>query len=382
MLENFYKESNNVSDTWNNVEISLLTYSKDDPLYSWFGHAGIMVDFGDGNQVIYDYGRFAFSKGFYINFVKGLLWYSCGGYYAYYGLNEAEQSGRTVSKVVLDLNNSQKQAVANFLNTNSSAPYNRYLYNHYYDNCATRLRDIINYATNGDFEAWAKSIPGYTFREQTSRILHHSMIVEWALDLLQGSNIDKEATLWDEMFLPENLEKGLLKYGKLTKSTEYITDFRGTDTRPINYEEPQYYISQSFIAGSALALLLLILRLFTKKGYVIETSIVNFVLSIVGCLMFYMDFLSNHTYSWNNENLLFISPIFILLFVFGIKPKKHKNILLAIYTALTLIVASMIAIKAIAPQILVQANMPQLVAVLPYYLANYVICLIEVYDER
>lgn len=379
MLEKFYKEGK-ASSSWDNIKISLITMSKDDPLYSWFGHTGLLVERSESYSIFYDYGRFAFSKDFYINFVKGQLWYGCGGYYSYYEFEEAIEHRRTISKVELDLTASQKKAIAEFLDINSEEPYDRYLYHHYNDNCATRIRDIINYATGGDFERWAKTQKGYSFRDQTSRILHNNMPIEWVLDLLQGPSIDGEATLWEEMFLPENLEKAVLEYGKITKEHTYIADFRDTETRPQNYEVPQSYVIQSLIAGCAIALIVLLSAKYCRPAYVIETSIINALLAIIGSLLFYMMFFSGHSFSWNNENILMFNPLLWIPFIFGFRFKnlKNKKIQLASYGAFTLVTVAVIAIKVFAPQLLEQANYPQLVAVLPYYLANFIVCLFEV----
>lgn len=381
MLDAFYKEEEAVSSYWDKVKVSLITISKGDPLYSWFGHTGMLVEYPSGTGALYDYGRFAFSTDFYINFVKGQLWFGCGGFYANEQFEVFKSENRSISKIELSLTSSQKKAICDFLNTNSNDPYNRYLYHHYKDNCATRIRDIINYATGGDFEEWAKQQSGYTFREQTSRVLHNKMLIEWVLDLLQGPSIDGDATLWDEMFLPENLEKAILEYGKVTKEHTYIYDSRETDTRETNYVEAQSYVFQSLFVGLGLGLLAILLGMVWKPGYITETSIVNFILALLGSIMFYMMFFSDHSFSWNNENILFINPLLLVPFVCGFKPKKNARILTISYGTLSAITAIVLAIKMFAPQTLEQANLPQLVAVLPYYFANFIVCLKEVYSN-
>lgn len=382
MLEKFYKEEEEVSSYWDDMEISLLTISQGNPLYSWFGHAGILVEDRSGYQILYDYGRFAFSADFYLNFIKGQLWYGCAGYWFEYELEECRESQRSIHKIVLDLTPQQKKAIAEFLEINSNEPYDRYLYHHYKDNCSTRLRDIINFATGGDFEKWAKAQSGYTFREQTSRILHRNIPVEWVLDLLQGPSIDEDATLWDEMFLPEILDKAVLEYGKIDLDHYYVEDFRETDKRPAASAEPQLYVTQSMITGAILALLALIFAWLWPKAYVVETSIVNAFLALVGTILFYMMFFSGHSFSWNNENILFINPLLFVPFIFGFKYRKHKKLLSIWYGSLTAIVTLIITVKMFNPILLNQANYPQLVAVLPYYMANFAICLKRSYEKR
>lgn len=373
MLREHYSEDDEVSDFWDSVQISLLTFSKEDELYSWFGHTGLMVEIPNIEPVLYDYGRFAFSKDFYLNFAKGQLWYGCAGTYARYDLNDARANGRTVSQVVLNLTASQKKAVYEFLETNSTEPFNKYLYHHYNDNCSTRIRDIINEVTGGDFENWAKEQQGYTFRQQTSRILHHNVPLEWLLDLLQGPSIDTPATLWEEMFLPENLEKALLSYGKLTKETGFLTDFRDTDTRPVNYELPQSYLVFAIITGLFLGFVTFILGKNYKTAYIIETSIINFVLAVTGTLLFYMMFFSGHSFSWNNENIVYVNFMLFIPFAFTFRVCRNAKKLQITYFVASLVMCILIIAKLLMPSLMHQANWPQILTILPYYVANFAV---------
>ena len=61
---------------YENTHIYLVTASPADPVYVYFGHAGIAVDAPDRDEIMFDYGSFRFSDGFYINFILGRLYYS------------------------------------------------------------------------------------------------------------------------------------------------------------------------------------------------------------------------------------------------------------------------------------------------------------------
>ena len=66
------------------------------------------------------------------------------------------EGGRSVEEYTLDLTPEAKFQILEFLKHNALEENNTYLYHFYKDNCATRLRDIIDAATGGDFQKWAK----------------------------------------------------------------------------------------------------------------------------------------------------------------------------------------------------------------------------------
>lgn len=375
MLDAFYSEDSiNTQDFtksfWDDVKISLLTVSKDDVLYSWFGHTAILVE-APGTSIVYDYGRFSFGEDFYLNFAMGRLWYKCSATWAQYELQQFLQSKRTVSKVELDLTSAQKCAVYTFLDTNASEQYNTYLYHNYNDNCATRIRDLLSKITDGDFENWAKKQEGVSFRAQISRILRHSPFIMWVLDYLQGPSIDMPATLWEEMFLPENLEKALVKYGKLGSEITFLTDFRDTDTRPLNFEKPQSIILISAVFGILCGAIVYLSKRRCRPLYYGFTATVDLILGLMSCLLIFMMCFTMHDYCWNNENLVFINPLLIIAALTGISKKEEKRMTAQkIYTFLTLLTLMYIALSVLFPSIIIQKNWEQIAFILPFYIGN------------
>ncbi|MCF0238194.1 MAG: DUF4105 domain-containing protein, partial [Sphaerochaetaceae bacterium] len=216
MLNSYYNEDTMVSGSdeyWDSYVIKLVTIGRGKPLFSWFGHSGIEIDYPTGESVFFDYGTFSFSQDHFIrNFILGRLWFSCSGTYTEYEMNSLKKEGREVSYIVLPLGPKEKYALINFLFKNYEEEHRVYLYHHYEDNCATRLRDIINYTTKGDFESWAKAINGHTYRSLSGEKMSNSPFVLWVLDFIQSGNIDNDNSLWEDCFLPENLNDILIAY--------------------------------------------------------------------------------------------------------------------------------------------------------------------------
>lgn len=125
-------------------EVSIVTADAGSELFEAFGHAAIRIkDPVLQLDVIYNYGMFDFNApNFYTNFVKGKLNYQLGRQRFNQFINSYNYQKRNVQQQVLNLSQQEKQAFFLYLE-NNAAPKNRdYWYDPYYNNCATKLRDI------------------------------------------------------------------------------------------------------------------------------------------------------------------------------------------------------------------------------------------------
>ena len=379
MLEAYYDEtlSSTDQDFWESCQISLITIGEGAPLYSWFGHSALLVEAPGYPAYVYDYGTFSFdADGFYKNFALGRLWFCCNVSYATYELSYLEETSRAYSQVKLNLNAGQKKAIINFLNVNASEEHRTYLYNHYTDNCATRLRDIINYATGGDFETWAKSIDGRTFRQLASAALSKNRPIQWVLEFLQSGQIDGSTTLWDEMFLPAILEEAVIQYGSSTGLIQ-PDSYDSSTLVSASGVQPKSNMLFSVLTGLVLGLICALLLWRAKvKGrfglYKAYTFTLNLFFGLLGTLLAFMMFFTNHNVTWYNENLLFVNPVLIAMAIMTLKVKKPKirKALVIIYRILLAIMAILIVLKLILPSIFLQDNWTVFVMLAPYYIVN------------
>ncbi|NLA99219.1 MAG: DUF4105 domain-containing protein, partial [Spirochaetales bacterium] len=94
------------------------------------------------------------------NFARGRMYYYVVASEATWRIQEAIDEERDVRLVELNLTDEAKFALITFLQKHIKTEYSTYLYHFYYDNCATRIRDIIDFATEGAFRAWAENEPG------------------------------------------------------------------------------------------------------------------------------------------------------------------------------------------------------------------------------
>ena len=369
MLDRFFDLSDDGNlPAWNAYKISLLTISKGSPLYSWFGHSALVVETPDHRRIAFDYGTFSFASDRFIsNFVMGRLWFVCLSSSIDYRLEEFEEEGRGVSVVELPLTVAQKKAVINFLNENTDREHREYLYHHYKDNCATRLRDIIDRATKGNFKRWAQSQSGLTFRQQASRGLSTNRFVQWALEFLQSSVIDKQATLWDEMFLPEVLEKAVMEYFHV--GNEVLLEGSAKSTVP---DKPQSNILFSVILGLVLSGAYIALWFFNlERAGGIYRCVVCTIFGILGSILMFMMLFTNHDVTWYNENILIVNPFLLVIAVLSLfRNERVMRFTRTCFNVLFGQVLILIVLKLLLPGMFFQQNWPVILTMGLFYLPN------------
>lgn len=316
-VENNYnqKEENDYIDT----NLSFYSISPSTPIYSWFGHSAIGVE-NEYESSLYDYGTFAFTSDFYLNFSLGRLYFQLLSNNLNFVEEHFNSKNRDFRKYDLNLNDKDKRDLVAFLHYNAKSENKVYLYHHYFDNCSTRDRDIFNQITKGDFKLWAKSKQtNNSYRDYINRYLKRNLLVLWTLNALQGKLIDQKLSLYEASFLPYELEKTFLEYNK-----EKNLDIMKGDFKPIKDLDENYNTLIPFSLFSLLlALLTLILgslsRLkdnsFFRIFFRIIFSLIFFVLflflGIVGTTLAFMMIFSNHDVTYFNTNILFLNPLLL-----------------------------------------------------------------------
>ena len=136
---------NNLSVPIDDIQISILTCSPGEEIYTLFGHTAIRVQIPSRYiDDVYNYGLFNFnSHNFALRFALGETDYQLGSEPFESFLYEYQYFKRDVWEQPLNLTHSQKLKVIEALNTNILPENATYRYNFFYDNCATRPLQII-----------------------------------------------------------------------------------------------------------------------------------------------------------------------------------------------------------------------------------------------
>ncbi len=366
-LFSFSSFSENERDFLENTHFFLQTTEAGDEVYSWFGHSGLSVENEKyGISKTFDWGVFAFSPTFYLDFTFGRLYYSLMVTPSSYSLSKAEWENRELRRVELDIPLSAKKDVINFLNYNSLTENSTYLYHHYEDNCATRIRDIYDASTHGDFRTWAEGIDtGKSYRDYTTDIMYRNFAVNWTLNFLQGPSTDKKLTLWEACFLPDVLEAAIKEYASLESTVMHESTREKSATKG-------NLIAESLLAGLIAAAFLIYTYKCHRRIWALLMSLILLFLTVLSAVLLFMMCFSNHDVTYFNENIIICNPLLIIALgsslrcLFGKKGREAALCLSLMKVFFFLCIALLVA-KGLFMGALFQDNLAQILLLLPVY---------------
>ncbi len=356
------------------AQISVLTVSPGDELYSKFGHSAIRVkDLQNNIDWVFNYGTFDFhTPHFYIKFIRGRLNYmlSVQSFRSFMYIYNKEE--RWVDEQVLNLTKQQKQRIFNFLMWNARRENRYYLYDFLFDNCATRVRDVV-FDQMRDSIVFQNKQLNLTFRQAFNAYMKGNPWILFGENLLVGSVADKPMTAWEAMYLPDYLEQyfdsvRVVRNGNtipIVKIKKRILDY--------HREIPRTPIYNPLVIFSLLALLVLFvsykdLRTGRRRRGLDFTLF--FILGLAGVVIAFLWFFSDHNAAKQNWNILWTMPLnFIYAFFLWKKSipswlKTFTKGLFAYYILVSVILAAGWLGLRIIPQQFDLAILPLLVMVL------------------
>lgn len=357
--------------------ISLLTVGSGDPLYAWFGHSALIIGQPSGGKVMYDYGVFdPDQKNFYLNFARGRMYYSVWESGAAWRIEEALEEQRDVKLIELNLTPEAKFATIRFLQNNAKEENSTYLYHFYYDNCATRIRDILNVATDGEFRRWAEAQKTTsTYRQITQRYLSHSPIVFWVLDFLQGKTIDKPLNRYEEMFLPESLYEAVMDFSpSLVANKEILLDTSDSNVRFKAHTKDVNHDWAYALVSILLALLLYVLGKRYRRVTSLVYALFLLALGVIGSILLFMMSFSDMDMTWFNENIVLVNPLLFIgmcsAFAAAFSKKRVGLLAKRAYQGMFVMGIALVVAKGLLPSLLVQDNLKVILFLLPLSLSG------------
>lgn len=364
----------NQADWVDRTSVSLLTVGPGDPLYAWFGHSALIVKQPSGTQIMYDWGIFDYEQEhFYLNFARGRMYYYVVASEATWRIQEAIDEERDVRLVELNLTDEAKFALITFLQKHIKTEYSTYLYHFYYDNCATRIRDIIDFATEGAFRAWAENEPGQgSYRQLTARNMIHSPALFWVLDTLQSRIIDTRLDRYEELFLPEKLHQAVVDFTypdgtRLVDEVQVLQDRRDSGIRFTVSDDLVNYDLAYALFGIASTLLLLLLGSRLPSLRRIVSGLLFLALGLLGSLLLFMMLFSDMDMTYFNENILFLNPL-LFTSAYALLIQKKQGSRLAAYCSAIMLV--LLVLKFLVPAFAQQDNIRTIAVLLPLYLSG------------
>lgn len=325
------------------TEISLLTCDPGEELYSVFGHSAIRVsDPLRGIDKVYNYGTFDFrTPGFYVKFARGKLNYmlSLSSFSRF--KEEYIEENRSIYEQQLDLTYEQQQHFFDFLEWNSKPENKYYMYDFFFDNCATRIRDIVTVEYNSKL-VFKEIENRKTFRTLINECLVNSRLASLGINIVLGVRTDKVATSSEYMFLPFNLMNAfdsaqIVSNGEryaLVKKKNTIFKAKVIDqSKPVNISAIVFWSIFLIVAAFT------ILSFKTQKLYIAIDRLIYGVTGLLGILILLLWIATDHQLTVNNFNILWAFPLnFFLVFIpFGMTWLKKYFLVFGIIQLLFLV---------------------------------------------
>lgn len=297
------------------LQISVLTCAAGEDIYSLWGHTAIrVIDSSNHTDIVFNYGTFDFSEpNFIAKFIKGNLLYfvSANNYNDFVAEYQFEQ--RTVLEQVLKLSSTEKIKWYTALKINMIDSNRFYLYNFITDNCTTRVKDGL--FKNAAFQPVGIHVP--TFRSEVVKAPYEHGLpwIGLGIDLLLGAFSDQKPSDFQAAFLPflfhqqiANTRKLVTANNLLVKPTQVEIDKKDTANN-----------SSLFVLIIVLLLYLFFSKwnsLVTQKLAQVLDVMLLLVFSMGGLLVMYMSLISNHTACYENYNLMWLHPLYLIALIF------------------------------------------------------------------
>lgn len=330
-------------DIYSNLEISLLTCSPGDELYSAFGHTAIRV-----NDMVFNYGMFNFNtKGFYIKFVSGQTDYELGVEMMDGFERQYERRNRSVIEQKLNLTNEEKAALFNALIENTRPENKTYRYNFVFDNCATRPRVKIEECLKGAIKYDVKE-ESESYRKLIEKYVGEDSWIKFGIDILIGAEADKTASFFDRLFLPDELMNAFATARRdngerlVTETKEIVSQDKDED------DDEDKCVTPLAVAVIAMSIISIASLLFPRKLKALD-FVLFLATGLLGVVVTFLCFFSLHPLVGENYNLLWLNPLHLII-PLTIFIKKARKILMGTYALIALATAVAISGYIYLPQ--------------------------------
>ena len=305
--------------------VSVVTFGIGDAVHQYFGHNALVVEGATlPEPTVFNYGMFTFGPDMLSQFLKGRLKFWLGLTELRRTVAQYAAANRDVRLLELNLTPAQRRAVLGRLLSDSRPENRSYLYDHYFDNCSTRVRDVLDDALHGQLRRAWSGRARFTLRQDTMRHTQRDLLTEWGMMLGLNASVDRPQSVWSQAFLPLELET-LLEY------TTYIDEdaarvplvskvnvlFRAERAPvPTQIEERWPFLLG---CGTLVGLILVLLGERARKQprpwralLLLCLALYGLSAGLVGSLLVYLSLWSDHTVAHGNINVLLVNPLTLL----------------------------------------------------------------------
>ena len=309
------------SQSSNDTLAYLLTCGPGTETYSIYGHSALRIVIpGKHTDKVYNWGVFDYeTPNFAWKFAKGRLDYMLdteifNGFLKGYYFEK-----RYVYSQKINIDSKATSKLLELINENLKPENIRYRYDFFYDDCTTRIRDLLERSIGNKLiypPPESGKLP--TFRDLVGKYQNPYPWLKFGVDLIMGSTADKRASFRDRMFLPIDMKDELSKsviqrYDKripLLQNPEVLLDF---DAPLIK----KRFLTSPPCVFTAIIIIILIMAALIKSRKIIRIIdiIIYSVFSVLSILMIFFNFFTDHAQMKWNLNIIWLNPLIIVCLV-------------------------------------------------------------------
>ena len=306
------KAANLCSKISDDAEFYMITCEPGEETYQLFGHSAIrVVDKSQGLDVAFNWGVFSFdAPNFVGRFIVGETDYELAVWSTDLFLEEYRERGSAVHQYRINLDTTEMRRLWKKLCKNYE-PQNRvYRYNFIYDNCATRVVDMI-VESYDSIDAPQFDMPSMSYRQFVTLYAHDSRWVMLGINLVFGQEADHVITTKKSTTFPLQAMKVLANAKVVRDST--VTPILSDHTYLCNEKNMDNWREKSS-AGTTLmclppliVLALLIFLFFYKKRYHYNKKLSEIILwlsFVASLLIIFLQQFTIHPFVHFNYNIL------------------------------------------------------------------------------
>ena len=320
------------------AEISILTVGPGTALYDRFGHSAFRVK-DSVNQIdwTFNYGTYDFNApNFYGKFLKGELSYSLSVGYFQRFIRHYQSQNRSVQEQVLNLDQEQKSRLFSFLMWNAQPENKDYLYEFFFDNCATRIRDVVakNIGTTINYDQGFQPDP-MTFRQLIQGQVAYNDWGSLGMDIAIGAVVDVPATPWQFQFLPKYVAAAHAAASfetpngtqQIIKRDQMLFVPEPNQAQTMNFSGVLSFLGSPLFIFSLMGLLLILRSWWDhkrQKRCIHTDRAIWLVTGVIGSFLLLLWFGTDHFSTKMNYNLLWAMPTSLIVFVLSFRQKSAQ----------------------------------------------------------
>lgn len=303
------------------LTVSVVTFGPHEHPFFKFGHNAVLIEHASGQGYVYNFGMFDFSSPALIpKFALGRSMYWLARTPRDPTFAAYIEENRTVEVQELDLTPDQRRAMFERLEHNARPENRHYLYDYFFDNCSTRVRDAVDKAVGGQLRAAASARARLTFRGHALRLTADLPWEYVALAFGLGTTADQTVTRYEEGFIPMELRDTLREVKlpaagggtrPLVKAERLV--FKATRADP-PLDPPNrtpIFAAIGLALGGLFALLgwLALSRRWARVAGATLLGLVGTIVGLLGCLLVFLWAATNHRAAHANANILQALPL-------------------------------------------------------------------------